>query len=306
MNKFIWLLRREVWESRAIWIAPAICAGLAIIGALLFALSGPFDVDAETLQQVSAQMTPEKTTSLVGFGLAALAIPFFVAVTLVQVFYAADALYGERRDRSILFWKSLPVSDSATVLSKLTVAAVVMPLTAAVAAIGTQVVVCAILSAKLAALLPVVPHLWSPVAWGSWLASLLYLLVAGAIWYLPVLAWLLLVSSWAPRSPLMFGLGSPLALIFAEFLLFRTHHLGALIGERIGNTGFLARAMGHPAHDGGAIVIHMKHFDVPESLFSLMQPAQYFASPDVWLGVLVAAAMVAATIWMRRYRDTVA
>ena len=57
---------------------------------------------------------------------------------LVGVFYCLDALHGERRDRSILFWKSLPVSDLTTVLAKASVPCRVLPPRAFALALATQ------------------------------------------------------------------------------------------------------------------------------------------------------------------------
>src|SRR5206468_10746510 len=57
---------------------------------------------------------------------------------IVGIFYCLDALYGERRDRSILFWKSLPVSDVMAVLSKLAIPIVILPLLSFAVTVATQ------------------------------------------------------------------------------------------------------------------------------------------------------------------------
>src|SRR5688500_3753928 len=53
--------------------------------------------------------------------------PIMLTTLIIAFFYGLDALHGERRDRSILFWKSLPVSDRTPVLSKVLVMMAVLP-----------------------------------------------------------------------------------------------------------------------------------------------------------------------------------
>ncbi|MEP6832908.1 MAG: ABC transporter permease, partial [Gemmatimonas sp.] len=119
-----WSLRREVWEHRAIWIAPVLFGVLVL---LVFLTTLP------ALLQTVASLTGPDPVNAEGriqkpFIFAAVAI--FAAIFLVSVFYCLEALQGERRDRSILFWKSMPVSDRTTVLSKAMTPLVVMPLVA--------------------------------------------------------------------------------------------------------------------------------------------------------------------------------
>jgi len=306
MKKFIWLLRRELWEARVVWIAPAICALIVVGGALIVAFGGGnLRIDGADLAQYQSGMDPQQLDGLASLALAAMALPFFVTVLFTQFFYATDALCSERRDRSILFWKSLPVSDAATVLSKLAIAAIALPVVAALAALASELAVFIIASARLSAVPGLVAHLWQPVVWGTWLVVLAYLLVASILWYLPLIAWLLLVSAWAPRSPFMYSVLPPLALALGEYIVFRSHWVMSVVGERIGNTGFLARAMGGYDHRGGfGVVVDNQNVTLPHAVSLPLQPLQFLGSPAVWLGVLFAAAAVAGAIWMRRYRDS--
>ena len=305
MNKFLWLLRREVWESRSIWIAPAVCSLIIVVGALVACFgTGTVDINGADLAQLSARLTPEKMSSLAGVALGIIASPFFVAVMFTQFFYTIDALYSERRERSILFWKSLPVSDLATVLSKLAVASVLMPLVAGAATVVTQLAVFIIASAKLSSVSALLPHMWDPSIWGGSLVFIAYALLASALWYLPLVAWALLVSAWAPRSPIMYATLPPLALALAEFVVFRTHYVLATLGERVGTLGFLSHAMVKVGSGNVGIVIDKDSaVSLPPSLLDLIGPAGFFSSPQVWVGVAVAAALIAAAVWMRRYRD---
>jgi ABC-2 type transport system permease protein len=307
MNSFVWLVRRELWESRTVWVAPAICAAIMIGGLFLASLghnSMSVDGDGVELSEFSAQMSPAKIEAILSIALGVIAVPFFITILFTQFFYTLDALYAERRDRSILFWKSLPVSDTEVVLAKLCVAGVVIPLVAAAAAIVTQIVVVAIASVKLSSLTMLAGHFWNPATWGGSLIVIVYVLIASMLWYLPLLGWLLLVSAWAPRSPFMWAAMPPLAVGLAEYVVFRSHHVLQLVGERVGNTGLIARAFSDQKNGYGfGIVIHKDSMRLPRALTELMQPAEFFSSPAVWLGVAVGAALIAGAIWMRRYRD---
>jgi ABC-2 type transport system permease protein len=116
-----WSVRRELWENRSIWMAPLAVSALLLFGFLLSALVLPARVRA-------AGLDPAKQRAVVSRPFdAAAGVPMAVAF-IVGVFYCLDALHGERRDRSILFWKSLPVSDRTTVLSKAAIPLAVMPL----------------------------------------------------------------------------------------------------------------------------------------------------------------------------------
>jgi ABC-2 type transport system permease protein len=308
MNRFLWLVRRELWETRAVWVAPAICAAIIVGGALTAAFGmGSITIqglDPEELAKLHEKMTPEHLDAIAGLALGGIAFPFFIMVLFTQFFYAIDSLYGERRDRAILFWKSLPLSDAETVLSKLFVAAVLMPVAAAAAALATQIVVFAIAGAKLAPLGLLQGHLWTPSLWGDTLLVMAYGLVTGMLWYLPLIGWALLVSAWAPRSPLMYASLPPLAVGLAEYIVFHSHHAFAVVGERVGNLGLLGHAFaGRPKGGGFGFVVSEEHMQIPRSLVDTMRPAQFFASPEVWIGVAVGTAFVAAAIWVRRSRD---
>ena len=310
MNQFLWLLRRELWESRVIWVAPAICALIIVGGALLVAFGvGTVQIDGDLLVEVQQQLTPDKASAIVGLALGMVALPFFMLVLFTQLFYALDSLYAERRDRSILFWRSLPVSDRDVVLSKLAIALVIMPLVAAAAALATQIAGFVILSAKLStipALSDLAGYLWQPAAWAGSIVVMAFVVGASALWFLPLVGWCLLVSAWAPRSPFTYAVLPPLGLALAEWIVLRTHFALTVIGPRVGNLGFLARAMGGPHAAGFGMVVNNHALHMPQSPFAMMQASQLLASPDVWIGAAVGVGLVVATIWMRRHRDATA
>ena len=172
MNTYVWLVRREFWENRAIWIIPA------SIGVLLTLASLFGTVEATFFD------SPERTRSMTGMMFLAFGALFFAAMSLYSYWYLLDCLYTDRRDRSILFWKSLPISDTATVLSKLFVGLVAIPIVYFAAADAASLLAAFVLSVR-AHSLPV-NALWQPDVWLQLQATWIYVIVTTAIWSLPV------------------------------------------------------------------------------------------------------------------------
>jgi ABC-2 type transport system permease protein len=211
---------------------------------------------------------------------------------IVGVFYCLDALHGERRDRSILFWKSLPVSDLTTVLSKATIPLVVLPL------IAFAIVVCVQLVMVLETGVVLIFHGMSPATtWTAvpffqdWLV-LFYGLVAIALWHAPIYGWLLLVSGWARRATFLWAVLPLIAIQIFEKITFGTSYFGSFLKHRL--MGFAPDAFDFQAH--GRPVI--------DSLAQLT-PGRYLSSPGLWIGLLVAAAFLAAAVRLRRYRGPI-
>src|ERR1700687_5194317 len=109
---FYWSVQRELWENRSIYIAPLIVAVVVLFGFLVSTSGLPERRRAVLL------LEPAKARAAIEIPYDVAAMMFIFTAFMVGVFYCLDALHGERRDRSILFWKSLPVSDLTTVLSK--------------------------------------------------------------------------------------------------------------------------------------------------------------------------------------------
>ena len=149
MSRFLWLIRREVWEHKAIWVAPAIVIGCLVLLMLTGNVHlGP--ITATDGEAKFAQMPQDLQVKLMVIIYGGLALVVFMVMGIVGFFYALDSLYADRRDRSVLFWKSLPLSDAETVLSKFAVAIVVIPLVALAASLVAQLLIAAGGSARLA------------------------------------------------------------------------------------------------------------------------------------------------------------
>jgi ABC-2 type transport system permease protein len=288
---FAWSVRREIWEHRAVWIAPSAAAGLVLFGFLVRIVKLP-----ALLEKVS-HLPPMEHAAAIGAPFAISAVAIMLTGVVVSVFFCLSALNNERRDRSILFWKSLPVSDATAVLAKAFVPFVVVPLIVFGAVIATQLTMVLI-----AAVVLTVTGNDASVIWSGWpLAhfelALLYALVTGVLWYAPIYGWLLMVSSWARRVAFLWAVLPWLGLFILEKIAVGTNYVGAFIDYRINGAiqeGFSFADHGHH--------VNIKTMAVIDPL-AVIAPAHFLQSPGLWLGLVAAAAFIAAAVWFRRMRD---
>ena len=298
MNRFIWLVRREIWEHKAIWVAPAIllvCLLLAVITGNVHL--GPIgEMDGST---PLGSLPQEKQIKLLLIAYAGIALVVYMVMGIVGFFYALDSLYADRRDRSVLFWKSLPLSDAETVLSKFTIAAIVIPLVAFVGALLAQFFIAGGGAAKLAAAGHAAGIMWQPEALLGGVALSLMWCVTAMFWYSPVIAYLMLASAWAPKGPFLWAVLPPVAISLLEVVLLRTSHAKDFIADRMfGLYRLLGSQDQHVAGDAVRDeVIKLSNIDLAANL------REFYGSPDMWLGVVAAALLLAGAIWVRRYRD---
>ena len=297
MNRFIWLVRREVWEHKAIWVAPAIVIGCLVLLVLTGNVHlGPFGGhgNATVFDVVSREMQMK----LLVVVYAGLALVVFMVMGIVAFFYSIDSLYADRRDRSVLFWKSLPLSDVETVLSKFAVAIVVIPLVALAASLVAQLVIAAGGSARLS--MGGFPGglMWEPQAlFGGFMVAFLWCVTA-ILWYSPIVGYLMLASAWAPRGPFLWAVLPPVGLWVLERVVVGSEHIGDFItGRLFGLYRLLGEQSGGEVNRPGGDLEKIGNVDLVGSL------REFYASPDLWLGVGAAALLLAAAIWVRRYRD---
>jgi ABC-2 type transport system permease protein len=279
-----WSVRRELWENRSIYVAPLAVAALILFGFLISTIHLPAKMRA------ALALTPMHQHGLIAqpYDFAALLIMFTTFV--VAVFYCLDALHGERRDRSILFWKSLPVSDLTTVLSKASVPLVVLPLLTFAITVVTQFIMLLLSTAVLAGSGLSVAKLWTQLPLFQMSLLLLYHLVTvHALWYAPFYGWLLLVSGWARRAAFLWA-GLPLlAIAMVEKIAFNTSHFAALLQHRMGSGAEAVIAPG----------------SLPMDPMTHLTPVHFLASPGLWIGLAVAAIFLAAAVQLRRYQGPI-
>jgi ABC-2 type transport system permease protein len=287
-------VRREFWEHRALWIAPLLVAVL-----LLLAVA--------TLGRIQFYFSPVRPGAVPSFQLMLFGwgIPFYLATGVVVVVYLLDCLYGERRDRSILFWRSMPISDMQTVFAKLLTGLVIVPLGAYVLAAVTSLLATGILALRH----DVFVNGQAAPAWntGLWLhtqLTMLYGITTLLLWYAPYATYLMLASVWARRSPYAWAFVPPVLLAMFEHMLFGTNYVGQVVQRgfelvlRLAfnldmqlrfNFGYVGPQAATPlagragAAGGG--------------------PWQLLYGPQLWVGLLAAALMLVLVIRLRRYRD---
>ena len=279
-----WSVWRELWENRSIYIAPLIVAAVQVFGFAISTIGL-----AERRRAVLLLDDPVKQRAAIEAPYDMAAMMMIFVVFIVGVFYCLDALHGERRDRSILFWKSLPVSDLTTVLSKAIIPLAVLPAIAFALVICVQLIMLLISSANLLMHGMNLATTWAhfPV-FQNWLV-MLYGLVAIALWHAPIYGWLLLVSGWARRATFLWAVLPLIVIQIFEKITFGTHYFGKLLQHRL--MGFAPHAFGFHGGDHPTI----------DSL-SQLTPGTYLASPGLWLGLLVAAGFLFAAVRLRRYR----
>src|SRR5256884_779772 len=218
-----WSVRRELWENRSIYVAPLIVAVVVLFGFLVSTIGMP------ERRQAVLLLDPAHQRAAIGAPYDVAAMMLIFTAFIVGVFYCLDALHGERRDRSILFWKSLPVSDLTTLLSKVTIPLVALPLVTFAIVVATQLVMLLWTSAVL------ITHGMSPASTWAHVALfrnslvLLYGLVAIALWHAPIFGWALLVSGWARRATFLCAVVPLLAIGFFEKITFGTSHFASML-----------------------------------------------------------------------------
>jgi ABC-2 type transport system permease protein len=330
MNTMKWLLKREYWEHKGgfFW-APAVVGALmslvlavSMIVAVSIGKQNGMDINGAHISDLSGVVTPEQKAEFVTaltHGYMGTGAPLFMVLAFVVFFFCLGSLFDERKDRSVLFWKSLPVSDRDTVLSKLATALVVAPLItlalATLTGLFTLLVVC------IAAAVAGVNIFGAVLASGATYAApfqVAALLPVYVLWALPTVGWLMMVSAWARTKPFLWAVGIP--VLAGALLSWFTAMFGlswSVVGsdgqqpgvrfaswfwEHIVARGLLSVAPGSwfafidPA--GG-----LHHGDKPDVMFLVTQSWKVLGTANLWIGVAVGAAMIFAAIRLRKYRD---
>jgi ABC-2 type transport system permease protein len=284
-RRMYWSIRRELWESRSIYLAPLAVAAVFVFGFMISTVTLPHRM-RETLA-----LDPMRQHALLEQPYIFAAGLIMATTFVVGVFYCLDALHGERRDRSILFWKSLPVSDLTTVLSKASIPLVVLPLLTFAITLATHLLMLLLGSAALLASGQSAAAIWTRLPFLQMSLMLLYhLVMVHALWYAPIFGWLLLVSGWARRAAFLWAVLPPLAIGVVEKLAFNTSHFAAMLGNRI---------------SGGMEGRHFPAHSVPMDLLTQLTPEKFLSAPGLWIGLILAAAFLAAAVRLRRYQGPI-
>jgi ABC-2 type transport system permease protein len=283
LRPMYWSMRRELWENRLLYLAPLAAAAVFLVGSVINMIAlrrrmhGVWPVDP--LHQHNALAMPFHLAAALIMGIA----------LIVGVFYTVDALYGERRDRSILFWKSLPVSDLTTVLAKLSIPVVIIPLLSCAIAVATQFIMLLLASLVLAGSGANLHALWTQAPFFRESLGLLnHMLTVHGLWYAPFYGWLLFVSAAAPRAPLIWAATPPFVISAVEKIAFNTTYFLDLLKYRFVGPDT-------PAAAGKEMMDQMLAFNA----------MQFFSEPGLWAGLAIAAVFLAAAVRIRRYRGPI-
>jgi len=295
-RRMYWSVRRELWENRWLYRAPLGVAAVFLIGFFVSTVHLPAAVRG--MEMAGAQHQHNSVGGRLEAHL--FASPYDIASSLMMalailtgIFYSAEALHGERSDRSILFWKSMPVSDTTTVLAKASIAIVIVPLfVCAVAFVMWWIM---LLESSLVLLArgmsPAV--LWAELPlFQMWGLLIYHIVTAHAIWPAPVYCWLLLVSGWARRAVLLWAALPVLVIGVLEKVVFNSSHFAMLIGRRlIGDAPSMADipADGFPTHP---MMVHIT-------------AGRFLMSPGLWVGFAFCAVFLWAAIRLRRSQGAI-
>jgi len=283
-----WSVRRELWESRSIYLAPLAVAGVYLLGFLISLFWLP-----RSLRGIAANHSLPPIIEL--------AMPYSHAAMLLMAtglvvgfFYSLEALYGERRERTILFWKSLPVSDLTTVLSKAIIPLVVLPWVVFAITVALQLIMRLLSLVALFVTGQDAATAWTRLPLFQMELVSLYTLAVLALWHAPIYGWLLLVSGWARRATFLWAVLPPLAIAAVETIAFRTSYVGSLLRDRL--IGFATLAFDLKDKNGVPIDAHF----IP---LAQLAPGRFLSNPGLWVGLIVASALLAAAVRLRRYRE---
>lgn len=315
MNRLMALIKREYWENKgAFRTTPLVIGGILVILSLMFIITfGYVDNEFQSLKElirfIARQDTALISRIIYAFTIVVMPTLFTLVLAIVVFFYLLGSLYDDRKDRSILFWKSLPASDTLTLGSKLLSAMVIAPFIFWAVYVLTHIVIMLVFSVVVMSLgenpWTLFLSLGNPFkAWSLVLLSYM----AQSIWALPLYGWLMLVSAFAPRIPLLFAVLPPVVIavlqIWIEFLQTFTlkKNLFGVIGEWFANSPLIMSADNHG--DGGdnnisaALGIPLTStFDHEVTVANMLD--RLFSS-SMLIGLAVAAVFLGAALWLRR------
>jgi len=300
------LIKREIWEHRSVWITPAAVAFVVTFIAIAMVVMAAAFGEAfnPEIEKIADATIPDeiRRAALAGILLVNTSV-FVMAMWFLTIFYCLDALYTERKDKSILFWRSLPITDAETVVSKLLTAVFAIPVATMAAVIVSHLLNLIIMSFWLGTE-GVNPFrfIWGAVPlFDTWAAVFVFLL-AIPIWLAPLLGWFLFISAWAKRGPFLRAV-LPIAILpILEYILFKSWNLGLAIVNRLAIETM-------PIYDINELASGFDEDDLHSlleqdiSLVSLLDVSGFLTSVEVWAGLLVCGLFLTAAIYVRRYRD---
>jgi ABC-2 type transport system permease protein len=279
-----WSVRRELWENRSIYLAPLAASAVILFSSLIGVFRLPSKMHA------AMALDPEQQSQAIVMPYEFAAGMFMAVGLIVGVFYCLDALYGERRDRSILFWKSLPVSDVTIVVSKASIPLVVLPVITVALTLVTQFIMLLLSFVVLSANGMSVATYWTQLSFFEmWLMLFYHIFTVHVLGHAPFYAWFLLVSGWARRAPFLWAFLPPLAIIGIEKIAFNTSYFANMLVAALSGG---AEAVPFPGR-------------MPIEPGMQLTPGHFLLSPGLWVGFAITAAFLFAAVRLRRNREPI-
>jgi len=294
------LIKRELWEHRSLFVTPAVLALLASLGTITGQASiSAFDQAIDMAIIAGTNLGENERAAMITALMTGVSGLIFIGMWFLTIFYPLDALYAERKDRSILFWRSIPCTDFETVLSKLLTTILVIPLITFAAILITHLAVLVIWSIWLAVQGGSPGHLiWGATSFGAnWLATIIFLFAA-ALWASPLIGWVLFMSAFTKRAPFLMAFLPLVILPMLEKILIGTSALGEALTGRILPYGLFGGVDPGTLFDEDNMV-----FNGPVSPLDLYDIGGFVTSAELWLGIIVCGLFTTAAIYVRRYRD---
>jgi ABC-2 type transport system permease protein len=319
-NKFAWLLKREFWEYRGGFLmAPLITALVMLAITLLGLFTAEFTahqhgihlggMNLDGIIEHIGEGDYAKVHSAIDIGLMGMSAPIGIVFCFVVFFYLLGALYNDRADRSVLFWKSLPLSDTETVIAKIVMAALVAPALSLVAIIALHlgflilISIYSLMRVGFAAL----PLLWSPAHLIALWLKLVVSIPVNALWALPTIGWLLLCSSYVRSKPFLWAVLLPVlsGFIISWVNLMQNFSLSGWYWRNVfGRLLFSIMPFGwlpkltvsdlpENVNDDLTVMNHVLSFDTITSALTM---------PSLWIGAAAGVAMIAGAVYFRRRR----
>ncbi|MBL0041972.1 MAG: hypothetical protein KA505_03080 [Xanthomonadales bacterium] len=318
MNTFVTQLKREYWENRGgFFRAPMIVVGVVVLITIMGLITGQASMTDNVkiigipIAKSIASMPADKLQQLatgINVGLAGMSMLVQFALGIVLFFYLIGSLFDERKDRSVLFWKSMPVSDLQTVLIKIVAATLLAPAIAWVAGILLHLLMLGVIGSFFwfNGISPV-NLLWGPAEplklWGVMLIGI----PVNALWALPSIGWLMLVSSWARGKPFLWAVFVP---VITGILLTWFDALSTL---SIPDTWYWKEVFARglfsifpwtfDASGAFRFGLEFSKDSTPADVVSLQSLGMVLTMMKTWLGAAVGIAMIAGAVYFRRYRE---
>jgi ABC-2 type transport system permease protein len=296
------LIRREIWEHRSIYVTPiaiAVIVSLVSLAGMVTVSAFDKEVHMGLFGASNIAGETERQAALTVFFVGTSWV-FLFALAILTTFYALDCLYAERKDKSILFWRSLPITDAETVISKLLTAVLVLPLVTVAAIIVTHLVNLLITTVWVMLQGGDAAHLiWSSVPlFDNWAAALI-VTIASAVWMSPLIGWFLFVSAFTKRSPLLIAFMPLIIIPIMEWIFFRSKIFASAVFGRGEMIPLFREIDVELLFDEERMMVS----DEMVSLLTHIDIGRFLASPSVWAGIVVCGLFVTAAIYVRRYRD---